>query len=226
MESPAPPIIPIFATPLAILELPEAQRLNGIAANALAARAGSAGREPGVPGRSADPLCYRSADNLLDWPDESIQKIAAELLRGLWTVVGSLNDFTEEFRKSLAVQTRMAFTIVQPDGSVPAQSYPLTSWCGVYCVEAPAPSPSRQDSGMLRLYESRLTTMFSDPSNNAMRIPFKPGHYSWRPEPGWVAFFPASVTHEIAMVRSAGRLILLTLRARFHGPGQEPLGRW
>jgi hypothetical protein len=109
---------------------------------------------------------------------------------------------------------------------VPAINYPLAAWCAIYCVAAPEPSAKRQDSGILRLYESRLGTMFADASTSAMRLPFKPGHFGLRPEPGQLAVFPASVTHEIALVRSRQQLVLVTVCLRFVAPGQQGVARW
>jgi hypothetical protein len=93
-------------------------------------------------------------------------------------------------------------------------------------VAAPKPSTTRLDSGLLRLYESRLGTMFADATNAAMRMPYMPAHYGWRPVPGQMAIFPGSVTHEIALVRSTEPLVLVTVRARFVGPGQQGMSRW
>ena len=39
--------------------------------------------------------------------------------------------------------------------------------------------------------------------------------------PGQMAVFPASLTHEIALVRSPGPLVLVTVRVRFVAPGQQ-----
>ena len=68
--------------------------------------------------------------------------------------------------------------------------------------------------------------MLQDATNAAMRIPFKTGHYAWRPVAGELAIFPASMLHEISLVRAAGELTLVTLRARFIAPGQQGFGRW
>jgi hypothetical protein len=92
----------------------------------------------------------------------------------------------------------------------------------VYCVTAPAPSPARVDSGVLRLHESRLSTMFQDPSQAGMRFPYKSGHCTWRPVPGDMAVFPAGLTHEIALVRAPGLLTLVNARVRFVGS----MGAW
>jgi hypothetical protein len=68
--------------------------------------------------------------------------------------------------------------------------------------------------------------MFQDATNSMMKMPYKPSHCSWRPVPGNMAVFPASLTHEIALFRSVGELILVTVRLRFVGPGQQGMPRW
>jgi hypothetical protein len=68
--------------------------------------------------------------------------------------------------------------------------------------------------------------MFADATNSTMRIPYTPGHYTWQPVPGQIAVFPASIRHEIALVRSSGHLILVTVRVRFVAPGQEGQSGW
>jgi hypothetical protein len=216
-------VVPIFATPFGVMQLPEAQKLNEPLAGLLAARALA---DSAVAVTGAGSLCYRSADELLEWTDEPAQIVCAEILRGIWSVIASINSFTEEELKSLSMQARGWFTIVHPDGCLPVTTYPLTSWCGMYCVESPQPCADRRDSGVLRLHETRLGTMFSDATNAAPHIPYTPGHYTWRPVPGQMAVFPASIRHEIAMVRSPGRLMLVTVRARFVAPGQEGVSRW
>jgi hypothetical protein len=142
------------------------------------------------------------------------------------SVVSAVNDFTREQLDSFALQARGWFTIIAENGQVASAHYPLTAWCGLYCVAAPEPSATRADSGLLRLYESRFGTMFADATNAAMRMPFTPGHYGWRPVPGQMAVFPASLTHEIALLRSPGPLVLVTVRVRFVAPGQQGMSRW
>jgi hypothetical protein len=216
-----PSVVPIFATPFGVVPLPEAERLNPALAALFADRMlsdGQAGQH--------DPLCYKGHDDLLEWPEEPVPQLAASIARGVKTVINAVNEFTAEQLNSFAVQARGWFTVVAPDGRVPANTCPLTAWCGVYCVAAPPPSATRNDSGVLRLYESRLGTMFADATTAAMRIPFRPGHYGWQPVPGQLAVFPGSLTHEIAMVRSPGQLVLVTVRVRFVAPGQQGVGRW
>jgi hypothetical protein len=221
MNATPPTVVPILAIPFGVVPLPEAEPQNPALAELFAARM----RLDGPAGQN-DPFCYRSRDDLLEWPEEPVRRLAAAVFRGVHSVVNAVNDFTEAQLNSLAMQARGWFTIIAPDGRMPAVSYPLTAWCGIYCVAAQEPSPTRGDSGVLRLYESRLGTMFADATNATMRVPFTPGHYAWRPVPGQMAVFPASLTHEIALVRSPGQLVLVTVRVRFVGPGQQGLSRW
>jgi len=221
MSALSPSVVPIFGTPLGVVQLPEASNLNPSVAEFLSAHAAAdaSASHQHLP-------CYCSRDDLLDWTEAPIRKVSSEMLRGVVSVVAAVNDFTDAQLQSFTMQARGWFTIVHPDGHVPASTYPLTSWCGIYCVEAPQPSADRKDSGVLRLYESRLGTMFADATNSTMRIPYNPGHYAWRPVPGQIVVFPASIRHEIAMVRSSGKLVLVTVRVRFVAPGQEGQSRW
>jgi len=157
----------------------------------------------------ANPLCYSSRDNLLEWPEEPLRLLAAAIFRGVYSVVESVNEFTGAQLREFKLEARAWFSIVKPDGCRPAISYPNTGWCAIYCVAAPTASSTRADSGVLRLYESRFGTMFHDPTLSVMRMPYKPNHCSWRPVPGQLAVFPASLTHEIALLRSAGELVLV-----------------
>src|SRR5581483_4404197 len=176
MNAPTLSVIPVFATPLAVIDLPIATEVNQSCTQLLKQHA--AAHPEGGPG--TDPLCYRGRDDLLEWQAAPVPQICAEILRGVWSTIAAVNTFSAEQLKSLSLQARGAFTIVRPNGHVPATAHPLTSWCGIYCTEAPEPSPERADSGLIRLYESRLVTVFADATNSAMRVPFTPGHYSWR----------------------------------------------
>ncbi len=216
-----PLVVPILATPFGVVPLPEAAAGNAALATLFVARMRTDPRPTGQ-----DPHCYRSGDDLLDWPEPAVRQAGAAILRGVCAVVREVNELPEAQLTALAVQARGWFTVVAPNGRVPAANYPLTAWCGVYCVAAPEASATRADSGVLRLYESRLGTMFADASTAAMRKPYTPGHYGWRPVPGQLAVFPASLTHEIALLKAATPLVLVTVRVRFVAPGQLGLARW
>jgi hypothetical protein len=215
-------VVPIFATPLGVVTLPAASAQSSPAVTQLLARHAAANPAPAT----ADRLCYHSHDDLLEWTEEPIQQLCGEILRGIWSTVAAVTTLSPEELQTLSMQARARFTIVLPDGCMPASSHSLSAWSAIYCLQAPAPTAQRGDSGVVRFYESRLGTMLADASTSAMRIPFTTGHYSWRAVPGQLVVFPGSLTHEIPLIRSVGPLTLITVRTRFVGLGQEGLSRW
>jgi len=215
-----PSVYPVLATPFGVVSLPEVEARNAALAALLTERAA---RDPGI---SADHPCYQSHDDLLDWPEPDVQTASRAMVRGLISVIATVCELPPVQLASLTLDARAWFVIVRPDGAMPARIRRLASWCGFYCVAAPERSPGRFDSGTLRLYESRLGTMFSDATNSTMRQPFTPGHSAWTPVPGALAVFPASVTHEIALLKSTTPLIALMLKARFVAPDQEGWKTW
>jgi hypothetical protein len=214
-------LVPIFATPVAMVTLPDASHSTAVVAQLLARHAAA------NPAQStAGGLCYQSRDDLLDWPDAPVRQLCSEILRGVWSTVAAATTLSHEQLSTLSVQARGAYTIVQPDGCVPATSHSLTAWCGIYCLQAPEPAATRADSGAVRFYESRLGTSLADATTSALRAPFLSGNYTWRAVPGQLVVFPGSLTHEIPLIRAVGALTLITVRARFVAPGQEGLTRW
>ncbi|MEO7208223.1 MAG: hypothetical protein ABI356_01390 [Steroidobacteraceae bacterium] len=213
-------VLPIFATPLGVAALPEAEHLNP-ALHALFARRAAAGSRPVL-----NPLRFSSTDDLMEWPDPPVRRLSEGMAGAVNSLVSSVSDLDEAQLRSCKLEMRAWFTIVRTNGSVPAANYPLSAWCVIYCVAAPPPVEGRPDSGVVRLYESRLGSTFQDATNSTLRIPYSQSHYSWRPVAGSLVIFPASLTHEVALLRAAGELLLVTARCRFIGPGQQGFSRW
>ena len=223
MSSPDPHVVPIFATPFGVVSVPEAQALNPALAALFAERAMPDRRAPHLaPGA----LMFRSRDDLLEWPEEPLRRALRGIVSGVSAVAASISDFSAEQFAALSLQARAWFTIVRPDGCVPATNYPNSSWLGVYCVTAPPPSGNRFDSGVLRLYECRSGTSFQDATFGGLRLPYRPGHCNWRLVPGQMAVFPAAVGHEIAVLRGNGELVIVTVRARFVGSEHAWMPPW
>ncbi|HEX3847639.1 MAG TPA: hypothetical protein VHV81_09680 [Steroidobacteraceae bacterium] len=212
-------VLPLFSVPFGIVALPGADRLQESLLEACRSRRAA----DGAP--RANPLVHRTRDDLFEWPEEAPRRLATEMLRAVVSVIDAVSQLEPDDRQALRIEARGWMTVIEENGRVPAATFPLTAWAALYCVAAPPPSV-RSDSGVLRLFESRLGTMFQDATNSVMRLPFSAGHYTWRPVPGSVVVFPASLTHEITLVRAPGSLVLATARVRFVGPQQAGLGRW
>lgn len=218
-----PSITPILATPLGVVPLPEAARWHTAAAEALTRHA-AADAARGSLGPS--PLVQVGSDDAMAWSDEPVRALIAEILRGIGWVARNVNRFAPGEFESLALQARAAYLIVNRDGGLGARNHPMTAWTGIYCLEAPERAPDRPDSGMLRIYESRMGNMFADATTDAMVLPFLPGHCGFHLAPALLAVFPGGSTYEIAPVRGPGRLLALTVQARFVAPGQKGVTRW
>jgi len=137
MSSPAPHVVPIFATPFGVVTVPEAQALNH---RGCGKRAGRTSRESGARGASSGPLAFRSRDDLVDRPEEPLRTAIGGIVSGVSALAASISEFSAEQFAALRLQARAWFTIVRPDGCVPPTNYPNGSWLGVYCVAAPPPS--------------------------------------------------------------------------------------
>ncbi|TLZ32619.1 MAG: hypothetical protein E6K29_01145 [Gammaproteobacteria bacterium] len=79
---------------------------------------------------------------------------------------------------------------------------------------------------MLRLHECRPGTSFQDATYGGLRLPYRPSHCNWPPVPGQMAVFPAAITHEIAMVRGGGELVIVSVRVRFVASEQAWMPPW
>jgi len=226
MSSPppdAPAILPIFATPLAVVSLEGMLGRNAELTALFRTRTSEDYRDPAAP---ADPRCFRSREDLFEWPVESAVHLRRQMLGGICAAVRAVNTYPDAEFDALAVQALARFVIVRPDGCVPAATAPMASWYAVYCVAAPPAAPARADSGTVRLYGVRNGTMFLDAANYQLRPPFETAHQIWRPVPGRMVVFPASILHEVALNRTDAELLLVAARVRFVHSTQKPLATW
>jgi len=214
-------VVPIFAAPFGVVPLAEAAPLNSIVAGMLEKRAAT---DPD-PLAVCTPFYYRSREQP-DFDEGPAQALTEAMLRGIKRVVLAVTAVEENAMNAWQVQCRVSYAIVRPNGSMPAQSFPMTSWCGIYCLEVPGGPTERVNSGALRLYEGRLGHMFTDASSSALQLPYASGHYMWQPVVGHLAVFPSSLMHGIALIRASGKLALALMRVRFVAPGQGGWSTW
>jgi hypothetical protein len=212
MTTPAVNVVPIFATPFAAVSLDGTAELNAALVSLFSERASEAYRDPATP---ADSLCFRSREDLFEWQDQAAAQLRLRMLGGICDVVMAANLYSETEFRGLGLQARARFTIVRPDGCIPAATAPMASWFALYCVTAPQVPPSQTNSGMLRLFATRNAQMFIDAANYQLRAPFDTSHQVWRPVPGHMAVFPATMLHEVVLNRSDRDLVLVGARVRF-----------
>jgi hypothetical protein len=212
MTAPVMTITPIFATPFAAVAMNGTEALNAALTSLFSERTTEEYRDRTTP---PDSLCFRSREDVFEWPDSAAAQLRLRMLAGICDVAMAANVCSEAEFRGLGVQARARFTIVRPDGCIPAATAPMASWFALYCVAAPAVAPSQTNNGMLRLFATRNAQMFIDAANYKLRPPFDTSHQVWRPQPGHMAVFPGTMLHEVVLNRSDQSLILVGARVRF-----------
>ncbi|MBS0579920.1 MAG: hypothetical protein JSR36_11760 [Proteobacteria bacterium] len=221
MTAPAE-VLPIFATPFGVVTLAGAAAMNPELEALFRARALPAW---GATDLATPAHAFHSREDLADWPEAPVVRLVEDMLSGVTAVATAVSELTPEQLAGLRREARCRFSVIGGDGYVAPHSHANTAWTAVYCVASPPASPTRQDSGVLRLHEFRPGGMFMDAAQ-ASRMPYRPGHCVWRPVPGQMAVFPASITHEIALLRADSPLILVTARVRYVGLDQPWMPPW
>jgi hypothetical protein len=213
-------VMPILATPLGVATIPDADPLNAELNPLFAQRAAAGAASAG------NPLRYVSRDDLLEWPEAPVRRLGQSMIGAVYSLVGAISELGEAQLRALKLEARAWFTVVRANGALPAANWPMTAWCAIYCVAAPPPAATRADSGVVRLYESRLSSAFQDATTAALRIPYSTSHYTWRPVAGQLVIFPGALAHEVALLKAPEPLVLVTARLRFVGAEQGGYLRW
>src|ERR1700759_2402590 len=119
-------VMPILATPLGVATIPDAEPLN----RELSALFGQ--RASDGAGAARNPLRFISRDDLLEWPDAPVRRLAQNLVGAVYSLVGTVSDIGEAQLRALRLEARAWFTVICSNGALPAAHFPLTSWCGMY----------------------------------------------------------------------------------------------
>jgi hypothetical protein len=210
-------IVPIFATPFASIDTGVDRSFNERLASLCESRRRT---DEKLHNPAPDALHFRSAEDVLSTSEEPASELKRVILRQASDVVAGLNDRSAAEFAQLHIEVRGWCSIVQPKGHIAAQHFPRASWIAVYCVQSGAPTAGYSNAGVLRVYESRLSSTYLDASNwTTMKEPYRYGNRSWPPQPGWMALFPAHLQHEVSVVRASTALILVFAAIRFMESG-------
>ena len=192
-------IVSLFATPFATVNTGVNREFN----ERLVRLCESQQTASAVPGRDD---FFALADPLAGQLHRLILSHASGVVAGL----SSAADFPR-----LHIQARGWCSVVSRNGHVSAQHFPGASWLAVFCAQAGEPDAGNSSAGVLRLYERRLGSVYRDATTAELKPPFRYGNHTWTPVPGFMALFPAHVSHEVSVVRSDTSLVLVFAMIRF-----------
>src|SRR5258708_40268853 len=106
MIAPLPTVMPILAAPLGLAAIPDAEELNPALRDVFAQRA-AADR------RAQNPLRFFSTDDLMQWPEPPVQRLAKGVVDAVRSLVGSVSDLSEAQLRSCRMEARAWFTVVR-----------------------------------------------------------------------------------------------------------------
>jgi hypothetical protein len=155
----APTIVPIFASPFAIVSIGAASDLNQALASLFLSRANEDYRDPLEP---RDPLCFRGREDLFEWQSGVVGQLKREMLAAVCAAVMAVNRYTDAEFDALALRARARFAIVRPNGCMPAATAPMASWYACNCVAAPLqrrPRPTAPRCASMPSVTGRCTSM-------------------------------------------------------------------
>ena len=112
MSVPPLSVNPLFAVPFISALLPGAQALNPALLALFGARATEVYRDGQL---KPDPLCFRSREDLFDWPEPAAANLRGEVLGAVCQAVMAASTLTEAEFDGLAVQARARFVVVRPE---------------------------------------------------------------------------------------------------------------
>lgn len=191
-------IFPLFAAPVAMRTLGDADSLNAELERLLLSREDDAYRNP-HPTHFVQREVFESNFDLFRWPEPCIQTLRQFVMESIAEVVAELSGYSAEDMAGFRLHNHTWFHVSRHGGSFVAHNHPMASWSSVYCVRAGEETPERCDSGVLRFLDHRPgSNMFLDPGNAQLRVPFNFGHYSMRLAPGQLVLFPSYLVHEVA----------------------------
>ena len=138
MSAPPLSVNPLFAVPFISALLPSAQALNPALLALFGARATEAYRDGQL---RPDPLCFRSREDLFDWPEPAAANLRGEVLGAVCQAVMAASTLTEAEFDGLAVQARARFVVVRPMARCRPRRCP--SPAGVHSTAWRFPPPTR-----------------------------------------------------------------------------------
>ena len=197
MVEATPTLRPMYAVPLAEVQLAPCEALNRELEALFLAREDEEHRNP-TPSHIPQRETFESRFNLFQWPDDCVQQLRRFMLDGVARTVMAATTLGTQDLARFKLHNHTWFHITRHAGSFISHNHPMASWSAVYCVRAGEAVPGRPDSGLLRLFDPRQGAhAFRDPANANLRPAFAHHPLELRLAEGQMVVFPSYLYHEV-----------------------------
>ena len=193
---PAPRIFPLFAVPLAQVELPEPAPLCSALGQLFLAREGEPVRNQ--IHRDTQVGVFESRFDLHTWPDAPVRSLFGFIHASLAATIQQLSQYSPQEYARLSFNYHSWFHITRRGGHQGMHNHPMASWSGIFCVDPGDADPEQGSSGAVRFLDPRpAADVYSDPGNAAMKNAFRVGAWQYSHRAGHLLLFPSYLVHEV-----------------------------
>lgn len=189
-------IHPLYAVPLMEAHLPDAGRINAELAQLFLSLEAEGDRHRDPVPRDTQNGLFESNFYLHQRTEPVVRTLFTFIDHALYSMIQGLNGYTDAQMGMLDLDMHSWFHVTRPHGFQGLHDHPNASWSAIYCVDPGDEGPAY--SGTVRFHDPRAAaSMYRDPANENMQVPYRLGSWQLRHRPGQLIAFPSYLTHEI-----------------------------
>ena len=205
-------IHPLYAVPLLESHLPDAERLNAELTRLFLAWEAEGDRHRDPAKRDTQHGLFESNFYLHKRPEPAVRELFASVDQILRTLVQGINAYDDAQMANIEFDMHSWFHVTRTHGFQGSHDHPNASWSAIYCVDPGDPGPKY--SGTVRFHDPRIAaSMYRDPGNANMQLPYRLGGWELRHKPGQLIAFPSYLVHEIFPYVGERPRIIMALNA-------------
>lgn len=210
MTSPLQPQIKtIFAVPLAQFHVPQPERLCTDLRTLFLERSdrGDEWRNEIKRPTQANEI-FESRFDLFKWTERPVVALRDFCHASLLALLKHLGQVDETSK--VKFDYHAWFHVTRDGGFQGMHNHQNASWSGIFCVDPGDHDPDNPRNGVVRFHDPKVgTSMFADPSNRALPMPFNNGVFELHHRAGTLTIFPSYLCHEIFVYRGQRERIVV-----------------
>lgn len=176
--------------------MPECERINKELADLFISLEAQGDRHRDTTPRDTQNGLFESNFYLHQRTEPAVKSLFAFIDQALYTFIQGLNQYSDVQMANMSMQMHSWFHITRTHGFQGTHDHPNASWSAIYCVDPGDTGP--RYSGTVRFHDPRTAaSMYRDPANTNMQIPYRLGGWQLTHKPGQLLAFPSYLMHEV-----------------------------